>query len=419
MVNLKKIYTNILKESRASHLKHLFDDGTMTFDDFRSTFKNVFKGKVGISNKVKKIPLSITYKDGQYMLANDKNSFKEPFSIDKVCSKCKCEGEMKEAVTNTLQTFIAALDKLDQKDRNSIFANGQNYYSVDLVLPPAKCIQDYHNRCFLQRNKVNCYDNTFSNVVEDDDNTNKLSEKLKLDKALEECGVDISQDCIDRLKGSASPNKALEELLADLAKIVDGIGYKATVNDYVRERYARYIVNTALQKGIDLYANSDFVQELIARLSHISDHRPNRADLITYAKRGGIDFKCPEYRELIDQLEQNAEETNNQIMKPIEELVLKAGTLLIKCLLGMVVADPRKDARKLVAELDAMLLTLDQGDEGITPNKVHQFRKCMQKLNAYQASIPPEGILIMHNGKVCKICGTFGAINDIGRMMQL
>jgi len=104
-------------------------------------------------------------------------------------------------------------------------------------------------------------------------------------------------------------------------------------------------------------------------------------------------------------------------MKPIEELVLKAGTLLIKCLLGMVVADPRKDARKLLAELDAMLLTLDQGDEGITPNKVHQFRKCMQKLNAYQASIPPEGILIMHNGKVCKICGTFGAINDIGRMM--
>lgn len=419
MVNLKKIYTNILKESRASHLKHLFDDGTMTFDDFRNTFKNVFKGKVGISDKVKKIPLSITYKDGQYMLANDKNTFKEPFSVDKVCKKCKCEAEMKEAVTNTLQTFINALDKLDQKDRNSIFANGQNFYSIDLVLPPAQCIQDYHNRCFLQRNKVNCYDNTFNNVVEDDDNTNKLSEKLKLDKALEECGVEISQDCIDRLKGTMSPNKALEELLADLAKIVDGIGYKATVNDYVRERYARYIVNTALQKGIDLYANSDFVQELIARLSHISDHRPNRADLITYAKRGGIDFKCPEYRELIDQLEQNAEETNNQIMKPIEELVLKAGTLLIKCLLGMVVADPRKDARKLLAELDAMLLTLDQGDEGITPNKVHQFRKCMQKLNAYQATIPPEGILIMHNGKVRKICGTFGTINDIGRMMQL
>ena len=419
MVDLKQIYTQVLKESKASHLKHLFDDGTMTFDDFRTTFKNVFKGKVGISGNVKKIPLSITYKDGQYMLANDKNSVKEPFSVDKVCQKCKCEGEMKEAVSNTLASFMKALDKLDQKDKNSIFANGQNFYSIDLVLPPPKCIQDYHNRCFLQRNKVNCYDNTFSKVVEDEDNTNKLSEKLKLDKALAECGCDMSPECIDRLKTSTSPDKALEELLGDLSKIVDGIGYKATVNDYVKERYAKYIVNNALKQGIDLYANSDFVQELIARLSHISDHRPNRADLITYAKRGGVDFKNPAYKELIDYLENNSEETNNQIMKPIEDIVLKAGVLLIKCLLGMVAADPRKSAKKLLAELDNMINVLEQDNEGLTPDKVHKFRKCMQKLNAYQTSIPEEGILLMHNGKVCKLCGTFGAINDIGRMMQL
>ena len=57
----------------------------MTFDDFRNIFKNVFTGKVGITSKVKKIPLSITYKDGAFALANDDNSVKEPFSIDKVC----------------------------------------------------------------------------------------------------------------------------------------------------------------------------------------------------------------------------------------------------------------------------------------------------------------------------------------------
>ena len=57
----------------------------MTFDDFRNIFKNVFTGKVGITSKVKKIPLSITYKNGAFALANDDNSVKEPFSIDKVC----------------------------------------------------------------------------------------------------------------------------------------------------------------------------------------------------------------------------------------------------------------------------------------------------------------------------------------------
>ncbi len=419
MIDIKSIYKKVLTESKASRLRHLFDDGTMTFDDFRNTFNNVFKGKTGISRNVKKIPLSITYKDGQYALANDKNSVKEPFTIDKVCQKCKCTGPLKDALTNTISSLMKALDKLDQKDKNSIFANGQNFYSVDVVVPPEKHLADYGNRCFLQRNKVNCYDNTFKNVVEDDDNTNKLAEKLKLDKAIAECGLEVSPETIERLKASTSPDEALKEVLEDLSKIVDGIGYKATVNDYVKEQYAKYIVNNALRQGIDLYANSDFVQELIARLSYISDHRPNRADLITYAKRDGIDFKCPEYKELIDFLEQNAEETNTQIMKPIEDLVLKAGVLLIKCLIGMVAADPRKSAKKLLPELDSMILSLNQGDEGLTPDKVHKFRKCMQKLNGYQASIPEEGILIMHNGKVCKLCGTFGTINDISRMMQL
>ena len=418
MVDIKTAYEQVLLESKANRLRHLFDDGTMTFDDFRTTFKNVFKGRVGMSSNVKKFPVYITFKDGQFAFANDKNTVKEPYSIDKVCQKCKCTEGTKAAVTNTFNAFMKALDKLDQKDKNSIFANGQNYYSIDLIVPPESCLKDYGNKCLLQRNKVNCYDSTFSNVVEDEESTAKLSEKLKLDKALSECGCDMPPETVDRLKASMSPDQALSELLTDLSKLVDGIGYKATVNDYVREQYAKYIVNNAMKKGIDVYANSDFVQELIARLSYIADHRPNRADLLTYAKRNQINFKDPAYRELIDYLEQTSDETNSQIMKPIEDLVLKAGVMLIKCLLGMVAADPRKSAKKLLAELDGVMIAMSHGDDGLTPEKVHQFRKCMQKLNAYQQTLPPEGLLLMHNGKACKLCGTFGSINDIGRMMQ-
>lgn len=91
MVNIKRIYSklrktpNMLSESKMSHMKHLFEDGTLTFDDMRNIFKQVFVGKVGISNKVNRIPLSITYKNGAFALANDDNSIKDPFSVDKVC----------------------------------------------------------------------------------------------------------------------------------------------------------------------------------------------------------------------------------------------------------------------------------------------------------------------------------------------
>ena len=424
MLNIRSIYGKIanqptlLTESKKSHLKHLFEDGTLTFDDMRNIFKNVFTGKVGITNKVKKIPLSITYKDGAFALANDDNSIKEPFSVDKVCQKCKCNGPVKEALTTTINDFMKVLNKLDQKDLNSIFANGQNYYSFDIVVPPEANLADYGNRCFLQCNKVRCYDSTFKNIVEDDDTTAKLADKIKMKKCIIINSPELSPEKVELLKRSTSPEIALKEVLEKLENIVDGIGYKASVNDYVKERYAKYIVNCALKKGIDLYRNSDFVNELIARLSYIANYRPNRADLVTYAKRDGVDWKAPEYKELIDYLESTSDETNDAIIKPVEELVLKAGILIMKCLLGMVAADPRHSVRKMLPELNFTIAEMEKDNEGLTPEKIKIFRRCMKNLDKYQAGLPEDGILILHNGKVCKIKGSFGAINNIVKLMN-
>jgi len=32
--------------------------------------------------------------------------------------------------------------------------------------------------------------------------------------------------------------------------------------------------------------------------------------------------------------------------------------------------------------------------------------------------MPEDGILFMHNGKVCKLCGKFGAINNLMKLMN-
>ena len=424
MINLRQIYGKVanlptlLTESKKSHLKHLFEDGTLKFDDFRNILKTVFTGKVGISTKVKKIPLSITYKDGQFAIANDDNSIKEPFTVDKVCQKCKCSGLAKEALTASMNNLMKGLNSLQQVELNSIFANGQNFYNVDVVIPPENCLKDYGNRCFLQCNKVNCYDNTFKNVVEDEESTKKLADKMKLKKSIIINNPEISIDNIGKLKSSTSPDIALKELNAELEKIVDGIGYKASVNDYVRERYAKYIVNCALKNGIDVYHNSDFVNELIARLSYISDHRPNRSDLVTFAKRDGVDFRTPEYKKFIDYLEATADETNDAIIKPVEHLVMHAGVLLIKCLIGMIAVDPRSSCKRYLKDLDGTVAALEDESDGLTPEKIKKLRKCMKGLDAYQNSLPDDGILFMHNGKVCKLCGKFGAISNLMKLMN-
>ena len=278
---------------------------------------------------------------------------------------------------------MKVLNKLDQKDLNSIFANGQNYYSFDIVVPPEANLADYGNRCFLQCNKVRCYDSTFKNIVEDDDTTAKLADKIKMKKCIIINSPELSPEKVELLKRSTSPEIALKEVLEKLENIVDGIGYKASVNDYVKERYAKYIVNCALKKGIDLYRNSDFVNELIARLSYIANYRPNRADLVTYAKRDGVDFRTPEYKKFIDYLEATADETNDAIIKPVEHLVMHAGVLLIKCLIGMIAVDPRSSCKRYLKDLDGTVAALEDESDGLTPEKIKKLRKCMKGLDAY------------------------------------
>lgn len=428
MINLKQIYSklqkvpNLLSESKMSHLKHLFEDGTLSFDDMRGIFNKVFTGKVGINTNIERTPLLLTYKDGKFVLAKNSQDDEQPFSDTVVCKRCNCNSGNKQLVVTAINNFMKPLSKLSEEELEPIFKNGKRCLSLDVIIPAKEQLSDYGNRCFLQFNNVGKYDNNTNTIVEDEPQRTEecgfdIGNYIRNNKCIDN-SIELDDDKIQHLKNSTSPDTALKGLLSKLAQIVDGIGYKATVNDYVRERYAKHIVNTALKYGIDLYRNSDFVNELISRLSYVSDHRPNRGDLITYAKRDRVDWRSPQYREFIADLESTADQTNDEIVKPIELLVLEAGILLMKCFLGIVVSDPRRQAKKLVSELDNTIQMLENDADGLTPEKIKTFRHCMKNLDQYQKTLPEDGILIMHNGKICKIKGRFGAINDISRMMN-
>ena len=133
----------------------------MTFDDMRNIFKNVFQGKVYVTPKVKSLPFAITYKDGNFALSNGDKALKDPMTIEKVCSTCKCKGAAKDALLTTIGQLVDKLSKLDQTELNSMFANGQNYYTFDVVVPPEEQLGLYGNKCFVQKNKLNSYDAGF------------------------------------------------------------------------------------------------------------------------------------------------------------------------------------------------------------------------------------------------------------------
>ena len=119
----------------------------------------------------------------------------------------------------------------------------------------------------------------------------------------------------------------------------------------MQDRYSRYLVNKALEHGIDVSKNGALVNELTSRLSGMSSLRPTKSDLATFAKREGVDVKSDGYKAFLDDVEQNAQRTNDDIMLPIEKVLYFALANAANNVLGYAVLDPSQKAKKALKQI--------------------------------------------------------------------
>ena len=76
------------------------------------------------------------------------------------------------------------------------------------------------------------------------------------------------------------------------------------------------------------------------RLNYFSHKRPTKSDICTYAKKAGIYVHGDDYKKVMETLESQKEVMNEEIMRPVERLIMNAGSLLLKNLSGFMSADP-------------------------------------------------------------------------------
>lgn len=100
----------ILNESAAGRgrVKHIFDDGELTFAEIRDILTKVFSGDLRLSEKVDGIPVLITYKDGDFCGCCDPKEVAKPVAFKKMCSCCKTS-DAKTAFSASLDDLASAL----------------------------------------------------------------------------------------------------------------------------------------------------------------------------------------------------------------------------------------------------------------------------------------------------------------------
>jgi len=395
-------------------IPHLYEDYKMTFNEMRQIFKNIFSGKTVLTEKLDGVNIMVTFKNGKFGFSRNKSTLKEPMDIEKLGSYFGGNPKVKEAYVNSANDIIKALNSIDSENLKKVFADGQNFANMEIVYPPVKNILDYGNRCVLQLNGIDRFDESFNKIGTDEEASKWLYETLKNHKALKQEMFEIEEPRVLRMKNSVSGEKALEQLLEDFDKVIDGYSTKCTIQDYANERLRRYIINCCNHNNIEVDRDCQFVKELADRICNFSGRRPTKSDICTFAKRAGVNIHSDEYKNLICNLDSKRDAINEEIMRPVENLVMKAGTLLLKNLTGFMSADPQKTSKKLVEELDHMIYEVEKDNSKLTVDKMRLFKKNIKKISEWQEKyIPSEGCICKINGKTYKITGAFGPCNQI------
>ena len=401
----------------SGHLRHLFEDPDLTFKQLKDIFTKLFQGKISIQEKGDGQALAVTYKDGEVKAARNKATLKEPMSIEQLSQKFDGRGEIKEAFVKSMKDISKAIKSLSEEEKKLIFNDGHNYMAFEIIYPPTKNVIDYGNKCLIQLHGVNIYDEKWNKVSEDKKLAEKLYELLKQRNVLNQETFQITSDAKLKLKDSKTGEESLKLVLDKLATLIDGLGWNSTINDYAQERFEKYIINMAIKADLELSRKSTFVSKLAERISNLSKRSVTKSDLNAYAKSEGLDIKSQEFKDFVNLVDQTKDEANQHAIAPLEDLVIYAGLLLMKNLVGYISADPKKTSKRLAVELDSAINEISQAK--LDDRKLARFKKNLVKLDKWQREVmPTEGIVFLYKGKVFKMTGTFGAVNQLVNLLK-
>ena len=189
--------------------------------------------------------------------------------------------------------------------------------------------------------------------------------------------------------------------------MTDGLGWRCSLDQYIDDKYSRHIVNAAMRHGVDVSRDSQFVKSLVRRLAEIAARgKPTKSDLATYAKCDKIDFKSDACRNFIADVEQNAEETNNDVLGPIRDFTMN----LAKAAMNMALAIAQLDGTNDVKDLDKCRAL---AEDDATPG-----RKTLENVMKY-CSRGPKTKIVGCNGKLYLMTADFSGVQAIANLFGL
>lgn len=416
MIDIKQTIEQHFLHESTNKKRYIFSNDNITFKDLKNIFKDVFgMNSIKFSKRVPKLHLYLTKSDGQTYVS----SYLRPqnkYLIEDSCKLKEDENQPTALTHETLNDIDCALSKVNPDDLDKFFKNGSKRLNFTIIYPPVSYADLYGNKCFLQFHSLDTFENN-DKVGEDKDIGFELFKMLKSNPNLTQEFIEITPEQLSYMKNCKCSLNVLNDILTNLTKLVDGLGWGVSIKDYVKDRYSRYIVNKAFQHDIDVSKTGCLVGELAARLSGTSV-RPTKSDLATFAKREGIDVSSDNYKAFLDDVESEADQINAEIIYPIENIILYGLSNAIANTIAFMVLDPNPSTQKKLKSLVNCNCISNDGIDSCSfdRGKLDAIKKLLAKLIEYSKSAPSE-IRIVSHGTPYSVVGDCKNIEQLSKII--
>lgn len=394
----------LVEGGAVGHMLHVYDDRTLKFSELKQMLSDVFKGEVEILPKADGQNISVTYKDGKIGLARNKSTIKNPMSVEETASKFAGRGEIQKAFVNSMKAIERAFKKISAKQLDEWFGNGKRFMSAEIIYPPTKNVIDYGNRCMIMIHNLTEFDDEGNKVSEDPQAGKEIYEALKNANATNQDSFEITGPQAMSIKDTAAAAKELKNVSKQIDAFVNakGLNLSSTIQDYIDSEWVK-IINK--QFGRDL---PEEVESLLLKRFAYNDTSASKRLINKTVKDLGLDVS--DFAAKFDQLENNKQEIHADIMDPLEMIIAKSGAAFIKCLSGFISVNPDETVNKLKKETQDVLDSLNNSDD--VPEKLVKLISKLNKIGLENIA-PEEGIVFKHSGKLWKLTGIFGKLNQV------
>ena len=406
-----EIEQKLVLESRKKKL--IFNDDSLTFKQLRDIFSDIFGTK--IVKVTRKVPMSSVYftnKDGKYYIASA-NRPKKLLAVKDSAKLVECDNE--QYASKTFDSILKKFDAIDPKDANRAFANGKNFAKFNIMIPPKNFEDRYNGEDYAVFDGIWSFDDKGNCIGKDQKTTDELSDTFCCS-----CKDSVDSSIANAAMSRFCPcEQTLKNIMKCLSKMAIELGWNCSIKDYIQDRYSKFIMNKALQHDIDISKNGSFTRELCDRLSKTAKLIPTKSDLVTFAKREGINCNSQQYKDFIDDIEQQATSLNDDIVQPIQKIIFYGICNALNTILGFLAFDPDIDARKLAENLSKKIeYAADSVEESeINDSKIKNLKECaIQVANSLNAF--PREVMSMINGRPFVMMQDFSKLDKLFNIME-